>query len=79
MKRGSSATISGVRGDSRSGFRCPVLYQRRNENEEDAMTTEKDLVPILHEAPHLQEILAASGFTHADWEALLNSELETSH
>jgi hypothetical protein len=47
-------------------------------NEEDAMITEKDLVPILHGAPHRQEMLAASGFTHADWEALVNSELETS-
>jgi len=41
------------------------------------MITEKDLVPILG-APHLQEILAASGFTPADLEALVNSELETS-
>jgi hypothetical protein len=32
-------------------------------NEEDAMIAEKDLVPILHGAPHLQEMLAASGFT----------------
>jgi hypothetical protein len=48
-------------------------------NEEDAMTTEKDLVPILHGAPHLREILAASGFTPADLEALVNSELETPH
>jgi hypothetical protein len=47
-------------------------------NEGDAMITEKDLVPILHRAPHLQEILAASGFKHAEWEALVNSELETS-
>ena len=42
------------------------------------MITEKDLVPILHGAPHLREILAASGFTPADLEALVNSELETS-
>jgi hypothetical protein len=47
-------------------------------NEEDAMITEKDLAPILHGAPHVREILAASGFTHADAEALVNSELETS-
>jgi len=45
-------------------------------NEEDAMISEKDLVPILRGA--LQEILAASGFTPADLEALVNSELETS-
>jgi hypothetical protein len=42
------------------------------------MITENDLVPILHGATNVQEILAASGFTHADWEALVNSELETS-
>jgi len=47
-------------------------------NEEDAIITERDLVPILHGAQHVQEILAASGFTHADWGALLNSELEIS-
>ena len=42
------------------------------------MITEKDLVPVLDGARHLQEILAASGFTPADLEALVNSELETS-
>jgi predicted nucleotidyltransferase len=47
-------------------------------NGEDAMITEKDLVPILHGASHLQEILATSGFTPADFETLVNSELETS-
>ena len=46
--------------------------------EEDAMITEKDLVPMLHGAPHLEEILAGLGFTAADLEALVNSELETS-
>jgi hypothetical protein len=47
-------------------------------NQEDAMTTEKDLVPILNGAPHVQEILAAWGFAPAALEALVNSELETS-
>ncbi len=42
------------------------------------MITEKDLVSILHREPHLQEILAASGFTPSDLEALVNSELQTS-
>ena len=42
------------------------------------MITEKDMVPMLHGAPHLEEILAALGFTAADLEALVNSELETS-
>ena len=56
----------------------PHVTNAGMKNEEDAMITEKDLVPILHGAPHVQEILAASGFTHADWEALVNSELETS-
>ena len=42
------------------------------------MITEKDLVPILHGAAHLQAILATSGVTPADLETLVNSELETS-
>jgi len=42
------------------------------------MITEKDLVPILHGGPALQEILAASGFTLAGWEALVHCELEAS-
>jgi predicted nucleotidyltransferase len=42
------------------------------------MITDKDLVPIVRETKHLQEILSASGFTPADLEALVNSELETS-
>ena len=42
------------------------------------MITEKDRVPMLHEAPHLEEILAALGFMAADLEGLVNSELETS-
>jgi hypothetical protein len=41
------------------------------------MITEKDLVPIFHGRQSLEEILAASGFTHADLEDLINSELET--
>jgi hypothetical protein len=77
MKRGSLATIQGS-GDSWSGFRCPFFTNAGMKNEGDAMITEKDLVPILNGAPHLQEILAASGFTPADLGALVNSELETS-
>ena len=42
------------------------------------MITEKDLAPMLHGAPHLEEVLAGLGFTAADFEALVNSELETS-
>jgi len=42
------------------------------------MLTEKDLAPILHGAQRLEEILTASGFTSADFKALLASELDTS-
>ena len=42
------------------------------------MITEKDLVPIFHGPQSLEEVLAASGFTPADLEALVDSELETS-
>jgi hypothetical protein len=42
------------------------------------MITEKDLAPIFHGPQSLEEVLAASGFTPADLEALVDSELETS-
>ena len=79
MKRGSSATIPEFGGTPGPVSAAPFFANSGAKNEEDAMITEKDLVRILHGAPHVQEILAASGFRHADWEALLNSELETSH
>jgi hypothetical protein len=41
------------------------------------MITEKDLAPILHGAQRLEEILTQSGFTSAQFRALLASELET--
>jgi hypothetical protein len=78
MKRGSSATIPGFGGTPGPVSAAPFFTNAGMKNGEDAMITEKDLVPILHGAPHLQEILTASGFTPADLEALVDSELETS-
>ena len=78
MKRGSSATIPGFGGTPGPVSAAPFFANSGMKNEEDAMITEKDLVPMLHGAVHLEEILAALGFTPADFEALVNSELETS-
>jgi hypothetical protein len=78
VKKGSSATIPGLGGAPGPVSSAPFFTKAGMKNEEDAMITEKDLVPILHGTPHVQEILAASGFTPAALEALVNSELETS-
>jgi hypothetical protein len=78
MKRGSSATIPGFGGTPGPVSAAPFFANSGAKNEEDAMITEKDLAPMLHGAPHLEEILAGLGFTAADLEALVNSELETS-
>jgi hypothetical protein len=77
MKRGSSATIPGFGGTPGPVSAAP-FFTNAGKTKEDAMITEKDLVPIFHGPQSLEEVLAASGFTPADLEGLVNSELEIS-